>query len=69
MSLVKTLRADEKDWDRWRTCAALSGLSLNAWCLRALNHVAQVEEALARLERNESGSSVHDGLPGSLLDG
>lgn len=69
MSLVKTLRADEKDWDRWRTCAALSGLSLNAWIGRALGHVAQVEEALARLERNESGPALHDGLPGALLDG
>jgi len=58
VSQVKTLRADEQDWLRWRKSAEREGLSLNAWATRALNHVATIEEALARQkEMDESRGS------------
>ena len=56
VTTVRSIRAEDEDWERWQLAAFRDGLTLNAWAKRALTRVAELEEALARQE-NECGLS------------
>ena len=68
MSLVRTVRAADDCWRLWRVAADRSGLSLNAWIVRSLSHVAALEESLARIDESSPrlyGVGPEEGLSSS----
>ena len=54
LTVVRSIRAESEDWERWQLAAFRDGLTLNAWAKRALTRVAELEEALAKQDAKES---------------
>ena len=51
----RSIWASEEEWERWEKAA--TGTTRNAWIRRALNSQAELDEALARVEAQDSGLS------------
>jgi hypothetical protein len=60
-SVVKALRAFDREFDLWKRIAALRGLSFNAWARKSLNDQAALDEVLLREDLTVSPTMVQSG--------
>lgn len=47
---LRTFKASDSDWERWRSLALREGISLSAWLRRACGERADLDELLLRQE-------------------
>lgn len=50
MVRLRTFKASDSDWERWRSLALREGISLSAWLRRACGERADLDELLLRQE-------------------